>query len=161
MSEPLGYLLTWPTYGTWLHGDARSSVDREHNQYDTPRLPPHEGRSSWEQNHMRAKALRLDDVGRQIVDVAIKDHCRYRGWELFALAVRTNHVHVVVGHAGLRPEAMVSQFKAWATRRLREAGCVGADTPVWVRHGSMGYLWNEGDVRDAVTYLEEGQDIEK
>jgi REP element-mobilizing transposase RayT len=83
------------------------------------------------------------------------------GWELFALAVRTNHVHVVVGHAGLRPEAMVSQFKAWATRRLREAGCVGADTPVWVRHGSMGYLWNEGDVRDAVTYLEEGQDIEK
>jgi len=25
----------------------------------------------------------------------------------------------------------------------------------------MGYLSNEGDVRDAVTYLEEGQDIEK
>ena len=160
MSEPLGYLLTWPTYGTWLHGDARSSVDREHNQYDTPRLPPHEGRSSWEQNHMRAKALRLDDVGRQIVDVAIKDHCRYRGWNcLHWPSVQTMSTWWWAMRAsGLRPWLASSRPGPLV---VSAAGCVGADTPVWVRHGSMGYLSNEGDVRDAVTYLEEGQDIEK
>ena len=161
MSEPLGYLLTWPTYGTWLHGDARGAVDCKHNQYGSPRLPHHEGRLHCEQNCMRAPAFYLDDAGRRIVDAAIRDHCRHRGWELFALTVRTNHVHVVVGNAGIKPETMVSQLKAWATRRLREANCIGADTPVWVRHGSTGYLWNQNDIRDAAAYVKEGQDIDR
>ena len=26
----------WGTYGTRLHGDARGTVDREHNEYGTP-----------------------------------------------------------------------------------------------------------------------------
>lgn len=37
---PLAYLLTFRCYGTWLHGDARGSVDREHNTYGTPCLDP-------------------------------------------------------------------------------------------------------------------------
>ena len=35
-SVPLAYLITFRTYGTWLHGDARGSVDREHNVFGTP-----------------------------------------------------------------------------------------------------------------------------
>ena len=30
-AEPAGHFLTFRTYGTWLHGDARGSVDRFHN----------------------------------------------------------------------------------------------------------------------------------
>ena len=37
---PLAYLITFRSYGTWLHGDERGSVDRFHNVYGTPRLPP-------------------------------------------------------------------------------------------------------------------------
>jgi hypothetical protein len=33
---PLAYLITFPTYGTWLHGDERGSVDRDHNLPGTP-----------------------------------------------------------------------------------------------------------------------------
>jgi len=40
VSEPLGYLITCRTYGTWLHGDARGSVDRDHNVYGTPMRDP-------------------------------------------------------------------------------------------------------------------------
>ena len=36
---PLGYLITFRAYGTWLHGDRRRSVDRFHNQYGTPDIP--------------------------------------------------------------------------------------------------------------------------
>ena len=35
----LGYLITFHTHGSWLHGAERGSVDREHNSYDTPFLP--------------------------------------------------------------------------------------------------------------------------
>jgi hypothetical protein len=42
---PLAYLITVRTFGTWLHGDERSSVD-EHNDlniYGTPRWPRRRG----------------------------------------------------------------------------------------------------------------------
>jgi hypothetical protein len=37
---PLAYFITFHTYGTWIHGDDRGSVDRHHNLYGTPMLPP-------------------------------------------------------------------------------------------------------------------------
>jgi hypothetical protein len=37
---PLAYFIMFRSYGTWLHGDSRGSVDRLHNTYGTPRLPP-------------------------------------------------------------------------------------------------------------------------
>jgi len=95
---------------------------------------------------------------RPIVEQTIKDHCAKRTWELFAIAVRTNHVHLVVGYAGLAPERMMSEFKAWTTRRLREAGHRQKDQHLWVHHGSTRYLWNARSVESAISYVEVGQD---
>jgi len=40
-TSPLGYLITFPCYGTWLHGEERGSVDRRrYNRYGTPDMPP-------------------------------------------------------------------------------------------------------------------------
>jgi hypothetical protein len=39
---PLGYLITFRSYGSWLHGDRRGSVDRFHNRFGTPRIPHNE-----------------------------------------------------------------------------------------------------------------------
>jgi hypothetical protein len=35
---PLAYLITFRSYGTWLHGK-EGSVDRFHNVYGQPKLP--------------------------------------------------------------------------------------------------------------------------
>ena len=32
----LAYFLTWTTYGTWLHGSAKGSVEKQHNVFGTP-----------------------------------------------------------------------------------------------------------------------------
>ena len=32
---PPAYLTTFHTYGSWLHGEAKSSVERQHNRSDT------------------------------------------------------------------------------------------------------------------------------
>jgi len=40
---PLAYFLTLRTYGTWLHGDERGSVDAKHNCYNTPYTAPDRG----------------------------------------------------------------------------------------------------------------------
>jgi len=34
----LSLLYHFRTYGTWLRGDERGSMDREHNRYGTPRI---------------------------------------------------------------------------------------------------------------------------
>jgi len=57
-------------------------------------------------------------IARQLVDTVMRDHCERRQWQLLALAVRSNHVHVVVGQPDPPPELLVQQLKVWATRRF-------------------------------------------
>ena len=47
---PLGYLITFRAYGTWLHGDSRGSVDRFHNQFGSALIPPN---SRWRRYNER------------------------------------------------------------------------------------------------------------
>ncbi len=51
----------------------------------------------------------------------------------------------------------MNAFKAWATRRLREASLAAQEERIWARHGSTRYLWNEEDLSNAVAYVVEGQ----
>jgi hypothetical protein len=44
----LAYFITFHTYGTWLHGTERGSVDRAHNTLGTPLLPPDVAREQEE-----------------------------------------------------------------------------------------------------------------
>ena len=159
MSEPLAFLLTFRTYGTLLHGDTRGSVDRQHNIPGTPLLPTDPPRERREHRRMKATPMILDEPKRSVVEAAIVDECGYRGWELMERAVRTNHVHIVVGYASLQPERMIQKIKARATRWLRERGLAGAKQPVWAdRAGSRRYLWTPQDVNAALAYVRDGQD---
>lgn len=101
----------------------------------------------------------LDAAERAIVEEAVRGVCDHRGWFLTAVHVRTNHVHAVTA-AAASPERIMSDFKSWSTRRLREAGLVGADTRVWSRHGSTRYLWDEASVERAAHYVVEGQGVD-
>ena len=158
MSEPLAYFLTWTCYGTWLHGDARGSVDVDHNTPGTPYLDPHPGRIEIETRRLRRPTVNLTATARGIVDDTIVAHCAHRGWDLLALNVRTNHVHLVLTpHSDVAPERIMSELKGWATRRLREAGCFLRDASIWTEHGSTRYLWKERDVYAAMDYVLERQ----
>lgn len=153
---PLAYLITWTTYGTWLHGDQRGSADPDHNRHGTPYLSEQSGRARFEASELKHKPVTLNSESRRIVTDTITDHIDHRGWILHALNVRTNHVHVVVS-GNAEPEKMMREFKAWATRRLREAGLVGEETRVWTRHGSTRYLFTSESVEGAVRYVRDGQ----
>jgi REP element-mobilizing transposase RayT len=159
-TNPLAFLLTFRTYSTWLHGDERGSVDVEHNIYRTPLIHFDPQRQAIAAQQMKHRALNLDEAMRAVVASAILDECRYRRWELIGRSVRSNHVHVVVGFAGVRPEIMMGKLKSRATRWLRERGLVSADIPVWVDGpGSRRYLWTPGQVAAAAAYVAEGQDV--
>jgi hypothetical protein len=43
---PLAYFITFSTYGSWLHGEEKGSVDRAHNLPGTPYLEADAGTCS-------------------------------------------------------------------------------------------------------------------
>ena len=140
---PLAYFITFRCYGTWLHGDARGSTDRSGTHHpDAPLIPTDPTLHRRRYKALAHAPMTLDPSQRTVVDEAIRDVCLHRGWELLALNVQADHAHVVAsGHC--RPEPMMTAFKAWSTRRLREAGYVPSQRKLWSRHGSTRYLWNE------------------
>jgi REP element-mobilizing transposase RayT len=154
---PLAYLITFRCYGTWLHGDARSSVDRRgHNVYGTPRIAPDIGLEKADRARLKHPAVTLDAAQRAAVEEAVREVCIYRGFDLQAVNVRTNHVHVVVA-AGVRPEVVLNALKSYATRRLRELRLLSAMLKPWARHGSTRYLWRSRHVERAIDYVLNGQ----
>lgn len=153
MNEVLAYFLTWDCYGTWLHGDRRGSVDRNHNKFDTPRLPPDTVRESFARRTMRHPEYRLTPAGCRVVRETLKDHVAIRRWKLHTMNPRTTHVHVVVSANGYAPEIVLDQFKGWCKRRLRAAGLLGAEAEAWAAHGSTVYLWDEVELANAIDYV--------
>jgi hypothetical protein len=96
MSVPVAYLITWTTYGTWLHGDDRGSVNNTHNVYGTPFLPPSPDLLRHSAKAMSSDAVVLEEKEREEVKESIIHTCRVKGWRVHAIHVRTSHVHTVV-----------------------------------------------------------------
>ena len=156
-STPLGYLITFRTYGTWLHGDERGSMDRrEYNVYGEMKIAPNALARSRDRNLMKSPPFEMDAAARSVVKEAIREVCAFRNYGLFALNVRTNHVHLVVS-ACWAPGFMMNAFKSYATRRLRNEGAVSGNVRIWSRHGSTRYLWCDEHVAVAVEYVINGQ----
>jgi REP element-mobilizing transposase RayT len=153
----LAYLITFRTYGTWLHGDVRGSVDRNNNVYNTTRIEHHPARSNFERTLLNREPVALDAAQRTSAEFAIRETSEKRGWRLYALNVRTNHIHCVVSIGDKRPEIALNAFKANATRQMRADGCWSLDKTPWAEKGSKRYLWNEKALENAINYVIYGQ----
>lgn len=153
---PLAYFITFRCYGTWLHGDTRGSVDPQHNQPGEPLMPESQTLQRLRYNDLKHRPMTLGSGLRSVVDSTLRSVCNYKGWNLHALKVLCDHVHVVV-NALSRPEPVMTCLKAWSTRRLRESGLIAKDARVWSRHGSTRYLWTCEAIEDASVYTLEAQ----
>ena len=184
--ESQTYFVTMTCYGTWLHGNARGSVDREHNDWLTPPLEPDEERERQAFALLKHAPVKFGPRQRQAVFHAIQEVCQHRGWRLHAVNVRTNHVHIVVT-ANRRGKQVMNDFKSYATRQMKESQCLPEsclevfheprqpraapvrkrspeDAPkykVWTRGGSARPIDTENSFRRAIEYTlhEQGIDL--
>lgn len=108
--------IIWTTYGTWLPGDERGWMRKGDPAVQAP--DPTLERAC--RDSMSEEMVLLDEAQQQIVATTIEAHCRHRGWLLLSLAVKRNHVHVVV-EADRGGHDIRDQFKAWCSRRLSDA----------------------------------------
>ena len=99
---PLAFFISFRTYATWLHGDKRGAIDRFHNAYKSPYIPPNANWLKHNEEQLKAKPLVLTSRQRRSIETAIRETCNIRKWLLQALNVRTNHVHTVVSASDKR-----------------------------------------------------------
>ena len=152
MVERTPYLLTFGTYGTRLHGDARGSWEPIASRRSDEPLPRDDFRSGFESRRMAQPPFSISSAARPVIERAILEVCRSRGWTILAVNVRTEHIHVVVAADDV-PEKVMHALKAFSTRALRERQLVGRDRRIWARHGSTRYLLAEGALEAAVDYV--------
>ncbi len=156
--RPVAYFITFRTYGTWMHGDTRGSVGRSGNTaYGSEPLRPDELRQEVESRQFKAPPLALTAGMREAVDRSIRETSEILGWHLHAINVRTEHAHVVVSSEAA-PERVLNALKAYATRYLREVGLIDSARPVWSRHGSTRYVWDDTSLAAVIEYVIHGQD---
>jgi REP element-mobilizing transposase RayT len=153
---PLAYFISFRTYGTWLHGDERGSIDRFNNCYGKPYLPKNHTWQTHNRRQLKRTPVILGAIERGSVETAIRETCRIRKWHLHAFNVRTNHVHIVVT-ANSKPAVVLNAFKANATSQLREHRLWRHPFSPWSDRGSKIRLWNERSVANAIDYVLHGQ----
>ena len=150
--EPLGYFLTWTTYGTWLPGDERG-WQRKRNSGIQPASKHLADSAAAKMNETK---FYLNENDREIIEVTITRHCEIRIWTLHTVNARTNHVHVVLTAPGYRPETVRDQLKAWCTRKLKPN--YATREHFWTEGASRRYLNKPEDLEAAIIYVSEAQD---
>ncbi len=153
---PLGYLLTFSTYGTHLPGSEKGWVDVQHRIPGSRMLGANPKRQAWWLAHLNETPWTFDRESRRLTLEAVLSVCTYRQWIAHAIHIRTNHVHAVISGEAT-PERMLSDCKAYTTRALRRDFPSVPRRRYWSHHGSTRYLWNEVSLRAAVDYVLHGQ----
>jgi REP element-mobilizing transposase RayT len=158
---PLASFLTFTTYGTWLHGREAGSVDCEHNQFGEAVMSPDPVLEEAMRQKLEEPPFVLDAQRRRVVRLSIEEVSTHRRWALIALHVRSNHIHVVV-RANADPDKVMNDYKAYASRRLKEAGFDEKRKRRWTEGGSKRFLWQPESVATTVKYVieEQGQPME-
>jgi len=133
--NPYAYFITFTTYGNWLHCDDRYSVDRTHNVYGTPRVQPNKMCFEIMRDKLAYDPFIMNTPQRKSVLQTVIDVCEYCHWRLFAVNVRTNHLHIVV-QSDKEPEFVMTKIKAYASRNLNILNPDNKNKKYWTRHGS-------------------------
>ncbi|QDT08258.1 hypothetical protein [Planctomycetes bacterium K23_9] len=152
MNDTIAILITWTTYGTWMPGDARGWRKRKGgSQLPQPLL------ADWCRKQMKGEAVLLEPHHHDAVETACRNHCEHRGWHLYAVSARTNHVHVVIA-ADAKPQIVRDQLKANCTGAMRRLSTPLSVERTWTKGGDCETLETDEDIHEAVIYVTEAQD---
>ena len=141
----IGFMATWTTYGAWLQGDRKGYVK------NGTRL---EANAELEQSNkelLKHNKIRFPKNLRETVKNAILKEAEEIGQKVYAIAVCSNHVHIVVESIGKSCGYSVGRFKKSATRALRKFGFVSS---VWTKGFDKRYCYHQHELEAKIKYVQ-------
>ena len=149
-------LLTFACYGSHLPGERDGIVNRKLNRHVDPFVALSPQLVHAVHSAMNQTPYVIDSPRANAILAAMLATCEFRGWHVYTIHVRTNHIHAVL--EGLTtPERMLNDLKAYASRKLNELGWDPPEVKRWARHGSTRYLNDERSLAAAIRYVAEEQ----
>lgn len=166
----IGHHLIWTLYGHWLANDPRGSGseavrDPKFAQFGEA----HFGRKPQRETPTR-QALRnfyrhaapmlefprfwIDGAKRQVLADAIGDVVRKRPYTVWACAILSNHVHMVIRRHGDDALTIWQSIADASRQRLQMSPEVGNHHPVWAARPYKVFLSTPAEVRSRIDYVE-------
>lgn len=157
------WLLTWTTYGTWLPGDDRGFVSniadtdgvaRRINQPGSAPVARMRGLQLHAREIMHGQPIFLSRELAPILLRQFQETAAYRHWRLLAVAIMSNHVHILVDVPG-DPEAssLLRDFKSYGSRALTKHAGKPASGAWWTEGGSTRKKADEDAIEAAYVYV--------
>ncbi|MCX7121904.1 MAG: transposase [Gammaproteobacteria bacterium] len=155
---PWAYFLTYRTYNTWRHGDDRFSVDLKHNIFGAPKISPNPRLEQAMKLAASDEELILTIPQRNTVLKSIVETCKYNNWNLMAVNVLINHVHIVL-QSELSSQKTMGKIKCYGTKDLKKfhSELYGREH-FWARSGSTKNIWQPEGVFQRLYYVVRGQE---
>lgn len=145
----IGFLATWTTYGTWLQGDRRGYVK------NGTVLGANTELEKSNRELLKHDKIKIPKSLRKTVENAILKEAEEIGQEVYAIAICSNHVYIVVESTVERCGYSVGRFKKAATKALRKYGFVNK---VWTKGYDKRYCYNQHELETKIKYVQRHKD---
>jgi len=144
MSRMIGYMLTWPTYGSWLQGGEKGYTKHGKRCGEDARL------LRANRKFLQKPAVKLTDEQKLLVQNEIYKTAQSIGQEILSLAVCSNHVHIVVTNNDEPIEKVAQRYKRNTTYLMNNSGITGK---VWATGYDKRYSYDNNDLQVRIEYV--------
>jgi len=141
----IGYMLTWPTYGSWLQGEEKGFVKDGVTCGSNARL------MRANKKRLQKPTVRLGNKHKQIVLDEIYKVAKRLGQRIYSAAVCSNHVHLVVSNVDEQIGDVVRRYKKNAAFALKKSGLEGK---VWSKGYDKRFCYDEKSLQARIQYVE-------
>ena len=149
MAKTVGYMITFATYGTWLQGEAKGFVTDGEVRGENIAL-----KKSNVKNLTRA-AVRLNRREKEIVRNAIIEAAKRFEQKIHAIAVYSNHVHIVCEYVDVPINVVVGCYKNAGRVALQKNGFKGR---VWTRGYDERFCFSKKELTARTKYVQKHND---
>ena len=145
MAKIIGYMITWTTYGSWLQGDKRGYVK------DGKILLKNDALLKSNLKRLKNPPTRLETEHCAIVRRAILKKAKEIRQRIYAIAVCSNHVHIVAERTNESIEKVVSFYENAARLALRSNDFIGR---IWTKGFDKRFCFNQQELQSNIKYVE-------
>jgi REP element-mobilizing transposase RayT len=138
-------MITWTTFGTWLQGDERSYVKKGQT------LPANENLKKANLSAVKQNIVTLTHFQQNITETAIRQEAKRINQRIHAIAVRSNHIHLLLEMSPESIEEAVHRYKYSATVALRKIGIESGK--IWAKGFDKQFCYNLKELNVRIGYV--------
>jgi REP element-mobilizing transposase RayT len=144
MARTIGYMITFTTYGTWLQGERKGFVKDGIVRGENIAI-----KKDCEKK-LEHKPVRLGRREKKIVRNAIIEAAKRFEQKIFAMAVYSNHIHIVCEYVDVPINVIVGYYKNAGRVALQKEGF---DGKVWTSGFDRRFCFSEKELKARVDYV--------